>query len=59
MRELRLIGHYDGVNKHLSLTEASLDAREADLRLKGGADFVYANGALDSIDADVSAVRAI
>lgn len=58
VRNLRLMGHYDGVTKHLSLTEALLDAREADLRLKGGADFVYANGALDSIFADVSAIRA-
>ncbi len=58
VRQLRLMGHYDGATKHLSLTEALLDAREANLRLKGGADLVYANGALDSISADVSAIRA-
>ena len=58
VRDLRLKGHYDGITKHLSLTEALLNAREADLKFKGGANFVYANGELDSISADVAATHA-
>ena len=58
VRELRLTGHYDGTHNHLAFSQASLDAREADVRLKGGADFVYANGELDSIAPDIAALRA-
>jgi hypothetical protein len=59
VRELRLTGHYDGLHKHLALTQAAMDAREATLRLKGGAEFVYdANHVLDSIVADVASTRA-
>ena len=59
VRQLRLSGHYDGRKNFLSLSQAALDAREAQLKLKGGADFVYdANGTLDSIAADLSASRA-
>jgi hypothetical protein len=59
VRQLRLTGHYDGLKNHLALTQAALDAREAQLKLKGGAEFVYdSKGALDSIAADLSAARA-
>jgi hypothetical protein len=58
VRELRLTGHYDGAHNHLSLSQASLDAKEADVRLNGGADFIYAGGEIDSIVPDISAVRA-
>ncbi len=59
VRQLRLSGHYDGLKNHLALGQAALDAREAQLRLRGGADFIYdAKGALDSIAADISATRA-
>jgi hypothetical protein len=58
VRELRLAGHYDGARKHLSFSQASLDSPQADVRLKGGADFAYVNGALDSIAPDISVVRA-
>ena len=58
VRELRLAGHYDGARNHLSFSQASLDAREADVRLKGGADFGYVNGELDSIAPDISTIRA-
>ena len=58
VRDLRLTGHYDGVTKHLALTEARLDAREADLSFKGGADLHYANGELESVSTDLAATRA-
>ncbi|HVZ27232.1 MAG TPA: AsmA-like C-terminal domain-containing protein, partial [Rhizomicrobium sp.] len=58
VRELRLSGHYDGNSNHLSLSQAHLDAKEADVRLSGGADFVYANGEIDSIVPDISSLRA-
>ncbi len=58
VRQLRLTGHYDGAHNHLSFSQASLDAREADVRLKGGADFVYVNGELESIAPDISVIRA-
>jgi hypothetical protein len=58
VRQLRLTGHYDGARNHLSFGQASLDAREADIRLKGGADFVYVNGELESIAPDISVTRA-
>ena len=58
VRELRLTGHYDGVTKHLSLNDARLDARQADLAFKGGADLVYANGELESISTDIATIRA-
>jgi len=58
VRELRLTGHYDGARKHLAFSQASLEAREADIRLKGGADFVFANGELNSIAPDISTIRA-
>ncbi len=59
VRQLRLSGHYDGLKNHLALGQAALDAREAQIKLKGGADFVFdARGVLDSIAADLSATRA-
>ena len=57
--ELRLMGHYDGVTKRLSLSEAWLDARQANLSFKGGADMVYANGELESVSADIATTRAV
>ncbi len=59
VNELRLTGHYDGVTKHLSLNEAHLDAKQADIRFKGGADMVYANGELESVSADIATTRAV
>ncbi len=59
VRQLRISGHYDGLKNHLALSQAALDAGETQVRLKGGAEFIYdSKGALDSIDADLSAVRA-
>jgi hypothetical protein len=59
VRQLRLSGHYDGLKNHLALGQAALDAREIQLRLKGGADFVYdTKGAFDGIAADLSTTRA-
>ena len=60
VRQLRLTGHYDGLKNHLMLSQAALDAREAQLRLKGGAELVYdPKGALESIVADIAATRAV
>ena len=58
IRQLRLTGYYDGLRNHLDFSQASLDAREAQVRLKGGADFVYANGELESIAPDLTATHA-
>jgi hypothetical protein len=60
VRLLRLSGHYDGVKNRLGLSQAALDAREAQVKLTGGADFIYdAKGALGSIAADLSTSRAV
>ena len=52
---LRLVGRYDGATRHLALTTAALDAKEARARLKGGADIHYdAGGGLERVHADLS-----
>ena len=57
VRQLRLTGNYDGVKNHLALNQADLDAREGVVRLKGGADFHYDQGALASISAGFATSR--
>ena len=55
INNLRLVGHYEGAARHLALTTANLDAREARVALKGGSDFFYdANGKLERVHADLS-----
>src|SRR5581483_6919754 len=57
--DLRLAGAYDGATRHLTFTDAELNAQEAVLRLKGTADLHYgAQGTLDSVAEDLSAARA-
>ncbi len=59
VQELRLTGHYDGLENRLSLSQASLKAREADVQLKGGAALGFDDkGALNTISADLAATRA-
>jgi hypothetical protein len=56
IRNLRLVGRYDGLVRHLTLTTAELDAREARAVLKGTGDFFYdpANK-LERVHADLAA----
>ncbi len=59
VRALHLAGHYDGARNHLSLSQAGLDAREAKVQLKGGADLGFdAKGTMDSIAATLSTANA-
>ena len=58
VRQLRLSGHYDGVKNRLEFSQASLDAREALVRLKGGADLFFSNGELEGIAPDIQVTRA-
>ncbi|MCU1464027.1 MAG: hypothetical protein JWO37_4102, partial [Acidimicrobiales bacterium] len=55
LSSLRLVGRYDGAARHLALTTADLDAREARALLKGTGDFFYnPSGKLERIHADLS-----
>src|SRR4051812_820232 len=52
---LRLVGRYDGVAHHLTLTSADLEAREARARFKGGADFFLDGaGSLERVHGEIS-----
>jgi hypothetical protein len=56
LSSLRLVGRYDGRTRHLALTTADLDAKEARALLKGAGDLFYdANGKLERVHADLSA----
>ncbi|MES2292179.1 MAG: AsmA-like C-terminal domain-containing protein [Pseudomonadota bacterium] len=59
VRQLHLNGAYDGVKNHLALSQASLDAREGIMHLKGGADFHYDKGTLASISAGLASSRIV
>lgn len=53
---LRLVGRYDGTTRHLNLSKAELNAREAKAVLAGSGDFfLHADGTLDRVHADLSA----
>ena len=53
---LRLVGHYDGKARHLKLSKADLNAREAKAVLAGSGDFfMHADGTLDRVHTDLSA----
>ncbi|MBW8707831.1 MAG: hypothetical protein JF627_00920 [Alphaproteobacteria bacterium] len=53
---LRLVGRYDGATRHLALTTADLDAREARALFKGAGDFFYdTSGKLERVHADLAA----
>jgi hypothetical protein len=54
VRSLRLVGRYDGVARHLALTTANLDAREARAALRGDGDFIMAGGKLDRVHAELA-----
>jgi hypothetical protein len=55
INNLRLVGRYDGAARHLALSTADLDAREARAALKGAGDFFYdASGKLERVHADLS-----
>jgi len=55
---LRLVGRYDGVTHHLTLSTADLEAREAHARFKGGADFfLNSAGSLERVHGDISAAN--
>ncbi|HET7084985.1 MAG TPA: AsmA-like C-terminal domain-containing protein [Rhizomicrobium sp.] len=52
---LRLVGRYDGTVRHLALTTADLEAKEARARLKGGVDFFLDSGGhLERVHADLA-----
>jgi hypothetical protein len=52
---LRLVGRYDGATRHLALTTADLDAKEARASLKGAGDFFFdASNKLERIHGDLS-----
>jgi len=56
LNRVRLVGRYDGVTRHLALTTADLDAREAHAQLKGAGDFAFdAGGKLERVHAVLSA----
>ncbi len=55
VRSLRLVGRYDGVARHLALTTANLDAREARAMLRGDGDFIMVGGKLDRVHAQLAA----
>jgi hypothetical protein len=56
LSSLRLVGRYDGRARHLALTTADLNAKEARAQLKGAGDLFYdANGKLERVHADLSA----
>jgi Protein of unknown function/AsmA-like C-terminal region len=57
VRQLRLSGAYDGLKHHLALNQASLDSRQGIVRLRGGADFHYDQGALARIGWALSSTR--
>lgn len=53
---LRLVGQYDGKARHLKLSKANLNAREAKAVLTGSGDFfLHADGTLDRVHADLAA----
>jgi len=55
---LRLVGRYDGVTHHMTLSTADLEAREAHARFKGGADFFLDSaGSLERVHGDISAAN--
>ncbi|MBA2587245.1 MAG: hypothetical protein H0U98_01330 [Alphaproteobacteria bacterium] len=56
LHSLRLVGRYDGTTRHLALTTADLNAKEARALFKGAGDFFYdANGKLEKVHADLAA----
>jgi Protein of unknown function/AsmA-like C-terminal region len=57
VRQMRLGGAYDGLKHHLALNQASLDSRQGIVRLRGGADFHYEQGALARIGWGLSSTR--
>jgi hypothetical protein len=55
VRNLRLVGHYDGARHHLVLSAVTLSAHEARAALKGDADFFLdAAGKLERVHAELS-----
>ena len=57
VRQLHLNGAYDGIKNHLALSQASLNAQEGIVRLKGGADFHYDGGKLTGVSGGLSSTR--
>ncbi|HXS07106.1 MAG TPA: AsmA-like C-terminal domain-containing protein [Rhizomicrobium sp.] len=57
VRQLHLSGAYDGIKNHLALNQASIDAREGIVKLKGGADFHYDRDKLASISGGLTSSR--
>ncbi len=58
VRALKLTGRYDGTLRHLTLSEATLDAREARAVMTGGGDFILAaDGKLERVHAELSASK--
>lgn len=51
VRQLRLGGHYQGNDHRIILQHADLDARQAHVRGSGGAELIYADGALAQVRA--------
>lgn len=55
LQTLRLVGHYDGTPRHLSLSTITVNAREAQAALKGSGDFFLdPAGALERVHAELS-----
>jgi hypothetical protein len=59
VRQLRLTGHYDGGTRTLKLANADLDAREGRMRGRGTGAFIYADGALERVEAKLSFDRLV
>ena len=58
VRALKLVGNYNGKIRHLALSSASLDAREARAVMKGAGNFILnSDGKLERVHADLSATN--
>jgi hypothetical protein len=56
INSLRLVGRYDGVTRHLALTTADMNAKEARALFKGAGDFFYDEaGKLERVHAEFAA----
>lgn len=58
IRALKLAGRYDGKLRHLTLSQAALDAREAQAVMTGAGDFILdGEGKLERVHGELAATR--
>ncbi len=58
IRALKLAGRYDGKLRHLTLSQAALDAREAQAVMTGGGDFILDDeGKLERVQGELQATK--